>query len=196
MQSLGDTGKIIVDGKHTYGIENITIRSWGENAVLRIGSFCSIADKIEIFLGGNHRTDWITTFPFGHAAKGHFKGGDLLGHPISNGDVTIQNDVWIGSGATIMSGITLANGSVVAAKSVVTRNVPAYSIVGGSPAKIIKYRFSDEIIRALLDLQWWKYPDAKIQKVIPILQKSPTPEALKNIAELLVADIPSPVVFF
>lgn len=96
-------------GRFTYGFKNITVRQWGEGASLKIGAFCSLADNIQIFLGGNHRTDWITTFPFGHIYLNELNVNPNLGHPSTKGDVVIGNDVWIGSGVTIMSGITIGD---------------------------------------------------------------------------------------
>jgi tetrahydrodipicolinate N-succinyltransferase len=95
-----------------------------------------------VFLGGNHRVDWISTYPF----------EKQIG---SNGDVNVGNDVWIGHGVTIMSGINIGDGAVIAANSHVVRNVEPYSMVGGNPAKLIKYRFDKTIIDCLLELQWW-----------------------------------------
>jgi acetyltransferase-like isoleucine patch superfamily enzyme len=145
MQPLrrGEQSKILLTGKYSYGIEHISIRSWGEGAHLFIGSFCSIAGNQTVFLGGNHRIDWATTFPFGHIFNEAFPAGQISGpgHPASKGHVIIENDVWIGEGCTIMSGIRIGSGSVVAAKSVVAKDVEPYTIVGGNPAKLIKERF-------------------------------------------------------
>lgn len=152
--------------RHTYGLENLIIRSWGEGAELYIGSFCSIADNVEVFLGGNHRTDWITTYPFGHIGKWDWHG---KGHPSTKGDVVIGNDVWLGSGCTIMSGVSIGDGAIVAAKAVVTRDVPPYCIAAGNPAHVVKKRFTDEQIARLLDKAWWNMTDEQIQSIIPKL---------------------------
>ena len=97
-----------------------------------------------IFLGGNHRTDWNTTYHFSvlwESAK------NINGHPASKGDVIIGHDVWIGEGAVILSGVRIGNGAVIGAHAVVTRDVPSYQIVAGNPAKIMKPRFThDEIV--------------------------------------------------
>lgn len=150
-------------GRHSYH-HMLFIREWGAgDGTLTIGAFCSIADCVEIFLGGNHRYNCISTFPFFE------KGFGGKSNTYSNGDVTIGNDVWIGSGAKIMSGVTIHDGAIVAAGSVVTKDVPAYAIVGGNPAKIIKYRFSEEKIKTLLKMQWWNWPDDVIKKNIDLL---------------------------
>lgn len=152
-------------GRHTYGEPHIL--HWGENATLKIGSFCSISADIKIFLGGNHRTDWITTFPFNSIWPNH---KHIIGHPATKGDVIIGNDVWVGWGATILSGITIGNGAVIGAYSVVTKNVPAYAIVAGNPATVKKMRFSDENILFLEQCRWWDWPDEKINRAVSILQ--------------------------
>lgn len=154
-------------GKHTYG--NIVERSWGEGAILTVGSYCSIADDVEVFLGGNHRTDWITTFPFSHVAGWKDEFGYIEGHPSTRGDVHIGNDVWIGAHVTIISGVVIGDGAVIGTRSVVTKNIPPYSIWAGNPAKFIKFRFNPNQIRALLRIRWWEWEDDKVRKFVPIL---------------------------
>ncbi len=124
-------------GRFTYGDEGLLIRQWGEGARLQIGRFCSIANDVTILLGGNHRVDWITTYPFGHIHRRKLGGRGILGHPTTNGDIVIGDDVWIGSRATIMSGVTIGSGAVIATQSVVTKDIGPYVIVGGNPAKEI-----------------------------------------------------------
>ena len=154
--------------KYSYGLENIKVRHWGEDADVQIGSFCSIADNVEIFLGGNHRTDWVTTYPFGHINQDKFPWHGK-GHPATKGNVVIGNDVWIGSGAVLFSGINIGDGAVIAAKSVVTKDVPAYSVVGGNPASVLKWRFTGDQIEKLLKNPWWELPEARINDLIPLL---------------------------
>lgn len=146
---------------------------------LTIGAFCSIGPKVTIFLGMNHRTDWITTFPFGEVHTDKFGHVKNTGHPSSKGDVVIGNDVWIGSGACIMSGVTIGDGAVVAANSHVVNDVKAYEIVGGNPAKHIKFRFSSEIIDALLEFKWWEKTDREIRELVPMLMSKPDIRDLK-----------------
>jgi acetyltransferase-like isoleucine patch superfamily enzyme len=154
-------------GKYTYGKPNI---HWENNAAkLIIGNFCSIAGNVNIYLGGNHRTDWVTTYPFGHIHKNKFNLFDGKGHPGTKGDVIIGNDVWIGCNVTIMSGITIGDGAVIANNSHIVKNVEPYSLVGGNPAKLIKYRFSPEQIEKLLQIKWWNWDDVKINKFTPLL---------------------------
>ena len=156
-------------GKHTYGIQNIDIYYWCEDTWLDVGSFCSISGHILVYLGGNHRIDWATTFPFGHLEKNIFTKFNGIGHPSTKGNVKIGNDVWIGTHATIMSGITIGDGACIACNSVVTKDVLPYSIVGGNPAKLIKMRFSDDIIKKLLKYEWWELSDNVINDISPLL---------------------------
>lgn len=148
-------------GEFTYG--RPAIMHFGEQAALQIGKFCSIADGVTIFLGGNHRTDWVSTFPFNKLPEAFPNGVNITGHPISKGNITIGNDVWIGYGATILSGIIIGDGAVIAAKAVVTKNVAPYEIVGGNPAKHLKYRFNENEISELLRIKWWNWDIDKIK---------------------------------
>jgi len=152
-KSAGHSVHIIIEGRHSYGIDQFSIWELGDGSKLRIGSFNSIAPGQTVFLGGNHRTDWITTFPFGHInlvefPRGRIKGSD---HPRGKEDVIIENDVWIGWGCIIFSGIRIGSGSVIGAKSVVTKDVPPCEVVAGNPAKVVKYRFDQSTINSLLE---------------------------------------------
>ena len=157
-------------GKYTYGYEGITIMNFGENSFkLNIGSFCSIASYVTVFLNANHRIDWVTTYPFGHIHNDKFNKFDGHGHPTCNGDVNLGNDVWIGQSVTIMSGVSIGDGSIIAANSVVTKNVAPYSIVGGNPSKLIKYRFTPEQIVELIKINWYSWDDDKINDNLQLL---------------------------
>lgn len=156
-----------VTGKYTYG--NPNIYSWGEGKKVIIGNFCSIGSNCNIYIGGNHRTDWVTTYPFGHINQNIFNKFNGEGHPASKGDVIIGNDVWIGGNVTIMSGVTIGDGAVIANNSHIIKNVEPYSLTGGNPAKFIKYRFTPEQIEKLLEIKWWNWNDAKINELSPFL---------------------------
>jgi acetyltransferase-like isoleucine patch superfamily enzyme len=156
-------------GKHTYKIENLQIYYCDSRAKLYIGNFCSIGSDIKIFLGGNHRHDWVTTYPFGHIHQDIFNNFNGEGHPRTKGDIIIGNDVWIGQTTTIMSGIKIGDGAVIANNSHIVKDVEPYSIVGGNPAKLIKYRFTPEQIDKLLRIKWWDWEDEKINKFTPLL---------------------------
>lgn len=171
-------------GRFTYGVENILVREWGEGAALRIGAFCSISSSVMVFLGGNHRTDWITTFPFGHIFQSELGGADIIGHPATKGDVVIGNDVWVGHGVTIMSGVTVGDGAVLAANATVTKDVQPYEIVGGNPAALIRRRFDDSLISLLLELHWWDLPLDAIREINEKLCAEPTEALLLDLVEV------------
>lgn len=146
-------GNLFVED-YTYG--DFNVYSWDNNTKLKIGKFCSIAKGVKFLLGGEHRTDFITTYPF-NALLENFN--YIEGHPHTKGDIYVGNDVWIGSDAKILSGVKIHDGAVIGANSLVTKDVPAYAIVAGNPAKIIKYRFNDEVIEKLLVIRWQDFKD-------------------------------------
>ena len=175
-------------GVPTYGAEKIKIYSWGEGANVFIGSFCSIAANVQCILGGNHRTDWATTYPFGHVHNDVFKLGAVLGgrgHPVSKGHIIIGNDVWIGINSTLMSGINIGDGAVIGAGAVVASDIPPYAIACGNPAKVIKYRFEETIVSRLTSLGWWDFPDNIIEEIVPFLQQFPTHANLNLIQSII-----------
>lgn len=151
-------------GIETYG--NPDVLTWGASSTLRIGSYCSIGGGVQILLGGNHRVDWITTFPFPIRWK---EASAITGHPASNGDVVIEHDVWIGRQAVILSGVTIHTGAVIGCNSVVSRDVAPYAIVAGNPACEVRKRFSDFQISQLLDTRWWQLDRMQIVKLLPLL---------------------------
>ncbi|PZP67765.1 MAG: transferase [Delftia acidovorans] len=131
------------------------------NAV--IGRYASIGHRV-IIAPAEHPTDWLTTHPFAFNGRAVFPGvreyEEIVGNNSfdKNRAVTvIGNDVWIGCGAIILRGVEIGDGAIVAAGSVVTKDVEPYTIVGGTPAKIIKRRFSEEMSARLLNLRWWEY---------------------------------------
>lgn len=172
-------GSHVTVGRCSYGYEDLCIREWGEGAALAIGAFCSLAAGTTIFLGGNHRTDWITTYPFGHILREELGGGDIAGHPATSGDVTIGNDVWIGHGVTVMSGVTVGDGAVLGANATVARDVEPYAIVAGNPARTVRHRFTPEIRALLLELRWWDLPLDTVKAIIPELSAPPTVDGLR-----------------
>jgi acetyltransferase-like isoleucine patch superfamily enzyme len=168
-------------GKYTYGKPNIL---WGnDNAKLVVGNFCSIAG-VTIYLGGNHRTDWVTTYPFGHIHRDMFNSFNGAGHPSTKGDVIIGNDVWIGDNVIIMSGVKIGDGAVIANNSHVVKDVEPYSLVGGNPAKLIKYRFTQQQIEKLLEIKWWYWDDEKINKFTTLLCNDNIDEFIKSASEM------------
>ena len=168
-------------GRCTTGVGNIVIAHHPDSPSLEIGRFCSIAGGVKIFVGAYHRSDWCTTFAFGYAHNEIFGDTKPEGYPHSKGGVKIGNDVWIGNSATIMSGVAIGDGAIIAANAHVIKDVEPYTIVGGNPAKLIKYRFSSEIIDLLLQIKWWDYDDIKIKTIRPLLTTQPNYNLLKEL---------------
>lgn len=134
---------------------------------IRIGAFCSIARNVTI-LEHQHATDRLST-AFVH--KKILKTQAREEHQ-SKGSILIENDVWIGANVTVLSGVSIGNGAVIAANSVVTKDVPDYAIVGGVPAKILKFRFSEGKIIELLSMKWWSWDEEKIKENIHLFEES------------------------
>jgi acetyltransferase-like isoleucine patch superfamily enzyme len=136
---------LVTIGDYSYGpIDIYTYYAKGEG--LEVGRYCSIAKDVKFILGGNHRMDYLMTFP----VRNKFINRDF-NESFSKGKIILKDDVWIGVGATILSGVELGQGCVVAAGAVVTKSFPPYSVIGGNPARIIRMRFSENIIQILLN---------------------------------------------
>lgn len=127
---------------------------------LVIGRFCALAAGATFFMnGGNHAMDGFSTYPFNIFGNGWEEGFDpQTWVDASRGDTIVGNDVWIGNGALVMPGVTIGDGAIVAARSVVASDVPAYAVVAGNPARIVRMRFDDRTIARLLDIAWWNWP--------------------------------------
>lgn len=168
-------------GKYTYGTPNVLWKT--TDSELIVGNFCSIGKNVNIYLGGNHRYDFVTTYPFGYLYKDvfNFIGN---GHPLKNGGVIIGNDVWIANNVTIMAGVTIGDGAVIANNSHVVKDVEPYSVVGGNPAKLIKYRFTQEQIKQLLQIKWWYWSDDKINNIVALLSNNNIDEFIKSALEI------------
>lgn len=154
---------------------------------LIIGKFCAIASGVKFIMGSaNHRINSVTTYPFNvfggawqEVTKPHLS---ELPH---KGDTVIGNDVWIGRESIIMPGVKIGDGAIIAAYSVVTKDVEPYSLVGGNPAKFIKYRFDRELIDLLLKFKWWDLESNKLVEVIPLLCNSDLESVKKKIREYI-----------
>jgi len=139
-----DISKISV-GVKSYGNIKVEVSELND-AMLKIGNYCSLADGVRFVLSGEHCLNTITTFPF------KVKNFGYAGEAVSKGDIVVKDDVWIGADSVICSGVTIGQGAVVGAGSVVTKDVPPYAIACGVPAKVLKYRFSEEMIQKLLKI--------------------------------------------
>lgn len=170
----------LIVGDYTYGAEGIKILDFTSKHKVVIGKFCSIASYVRIYLDANHRTDWITTYPFGHINQNIFNSFNGIGHPCGNGNVIIGNDVWIAEGVSIASGVKIGDGAVIASNSHVIKDVEPYSIYGGNPAKFIKFRFSKEIINKLLKIKWWDWNIHKINQNLPLMCSANIEQFINN----------------
>lgn len=169
-------------GDYTYQWQGLLIDIYeGSEAHVVIGKYCSISKNVRIITGGIHPTNWVSTYPL--RKQFSFPGKHTDGIPYTKGDIVIGNDVWIGTGATILSGVKIGDGAVIATCAVVTKDIPDYAIAGGVPARVIKYRFSNEQINRLKKIQWWNWEKERIMKNIELLSSSNIKEFIsKNIS--------------
>jgi chloramphenicol O-acetyltransferase type B len=161
-------------GAHTYGVCTVHVGR-GERGRAHLGSYCSIAVGVELLLGGNHRTDWVSTYPF--RVLWDLPGALSDGHPRPEPDIEIGSDVWIATKAMIMPGVKIGHGAVIGARALVTSDVRPYAVVGGVPAREIRRRFSDEQVDGLLALRWWEWPEERVRASVDLLS-SPDVDAL------------------
>ncbi|MFF2481161.1 CatB-related O-acetyltransferase [Paenibacillus sp. NPDC058071] len=145
------------------------VLSYGSNSILSIGKFCSIGAGVTVMLGGNHRYDWGTTYPFSAFMQEFSYIPEVA---VSKGNVIVGNDCWIGICSTIMSGVTVGDGACIGTHAVVTKDVPPYAIVAGNPARVVKYRFPQNVIDRLLHIKWWDWEPHQIEKAIPLLMSN------------------------
>jgi virginiamycin A acetyltransferase len=167
----------IVIGDYSYIDGKPNVLSWGRPKYrVTIGKYCSVARDVTFIIQGEHETRWVTTFPFpleDEVTWGKVAESKRHTYTRSKGDITVGNDVWIAFGATILSGIHISNGAIIAARAVVTKDVPPYAIVGGNPAKILKYRFNKETRERLLKEAWWDWTKEEIVEKMDYLTNKP-----------------------
>jgi acetyltransferase-like isoleucine patch superfamily enzyme len=163
------SSKEIKVGKYTYGpfpqIEGHPFIIEGST----IGKYCSIGPKLRFIAQGRHQMDWVSTYPLNYLFNRHDLPVNDFPDPIQ--PIHIGNDVWTGANVRIKQNVTIGDGAIVAAESYVTGNIPPYAIVGGNPAKIIRYRFTPEQIEALLDIKWWDWDEELIRSSIEIMSQ-------------------------
>lgn len=137
---------------------------------LIIGKFVAIAQGTQFIMNGaNHAMDGFSTYPFasfgfGDGASVHQAAGTY------KGDILVGNDVWIGREAVILPGVQVGDGAIIGARAVVSRDVPAYAVVAGNPARIVKRRFDDATVAALLELKWWDWPASAIMRHVDLIR--------------------------
>jgi virginiamycin A acetyltransferase len=149
---------------------------------LVIGKFCAIATGVKFIMNGaNHKVSGISTYPFQIFGNGWEKVAPGPGDLPYKGDTIIGNDVWIGYDSLIMPGVNIGNGAIISSRSVVAGDVPAYTIVGGNPARRIKERFPSDVVSELEAIAWWNWPIEKISRNLHIIVSADI-EALKACA--------------
>ena len=153
-------------GQHTYGIP--VIKTYDLNSTrLIVGAYSALSEEAIVMLGGEHAIDRVTTYPLRMRLKLPGAGED--GIPVPTGDTVIGSDVWLTMRTFVRSGVTIGDGAIVASGAVVINDVPPFAIVGGNPAKVIRYRFTPEQIEALLEIRWWDWPDSLVVEATPLL---------------------------
>ncbi|HYD78531.1 MAG TPA: CatB-related O-acetyltransferase [Paucimonas sp.] len=176
----------IVIGNYTYYDDPAGAEDFERNVLyhfrgdkLIIGKFCAIARGAKFIMNGaNHLLSGFSTYPFYVFGNGWERTAPAPGALPDKGDIVIGNDVWIGYEALIMPGVKIGNGAIVATRAVVTSDVPAYAVVAGNPARIVKRRFADDVTAALEEIAWWDWPVEKITENLHLIVAADI-EALK-----------------
>ena len=134
---------------------------------LTIGDYCSIAEDAYIIVGGGHPITTVTTYP--HRILWGMDGAGEDGFPRKVADSFIGSDVYLNHGVIVHGGVRIGHGAVIGSGAVITKDVPDYAVVGGVPARVIRYRFSPEQIADLLDIAWWDWPEDEVRAAVPLL---------------------------
>jgi acetyltransferase-like isoleucine patch superfamily enzyme len=173
-------------GEYSYGMP-IFLHMETPNATCTIGKFCSIGDNVVIYTGqgSGHNYNWVSTYPFeiyeiicgerpkvNHILEKDYTYIEQVPSTKKKHQVTIGNDVWIGDNVTILEGVTVGDGAVLGNSTVIANDVSPYAIMIGNPARILKYRFTSEQIKSLLEIKWWNWTIEKIMKYLPLIQST------------------------
>lgn len=151
-------------GRANYGIP--IVHDNNEGSTLKIGAYCSIASNVQIFLGGQHVTNWVSNYPFPFFFRMAPIYKEIYTEKGSRGDVVIGSDVWLCANCIILSGVTIGHGAVIANGAVISRDVPSYAVMAGNPAKLIKWRFDEATRKILLESKWWDWPEHEVNEIL------------------------------
>lgn len=168
----------VVVGKGTYGDLEVYAFGGGSEG-LSIGSYCSIAGKVVFILGGEHRMDTVSTYPFARHVFGKMDNADEA----TKGKIIIDDDVWIGHGVILLSGVHVGQGAVIGAGSVVSKDIPPYAVYVGNAVK--KYRFSEDIINELIKIDYSTLDEATLENFRNFCEEKVTSENVKSIVRAL-----------
>lgn len=158
------------NGPENFERENVLYHYDFRGDKLVIGKFCAIATGAKFIMSGaNHKMNAFSTYPFGIFSKGWERVMPKPGELPNKGDTIVGNDVWIGTNAVILPGVRIGDGAIIGAYSVVSKDVLAYTIVAGNPARIVRERFSPEVKEKLLRMKWWDWSPEKITNSLEFL---------------------------
>lgn len=163
MKRLQRQGRVVY-GQGTYGVPTLHTFAYDSTRLL-VGNYSSIGGNY--LLGGQHSIEHVTTYPL--RINLGLDGAGQDGMPVPRGDIVVGSDVWTGYGSWILGGVTIGDGAVVATGAVVTKDVPAFAVVGGVPAKVIKYRHTEAQREALLEIKWWDWSPEEVRAAVPLL---------------------------
>ena len=167
IKRLVKAGRVTI-GPHSLAYCAPTIRDYMlDNTRIDIGDYCSLSASATIHIGGKHAIDAVTTYP--HRILWQMEGAGRDGFPTPTGDSWIGSDVWFGDQVLMLSGIRVGHGVIAGTGAVITKDVPDYAIIGGNPARVLRYRFTEEQIAALLEIAWWDWPEEEVRRAVPLL---------------------------
>jgi acetyltransferase-like isoleucine patch superfamily enzyme len=156
----------LVMGNMSYYAPRV-VKFKGDTGRVIIGNFASVAPDADFYVGGLHRTEWVSLY--GLRTMLELPGAHEDGFTHGRGDIVVGSDTWVTAGCTVLSGVTIGDGAVVGTKAVVTKDVRPYAIVAGNPAREVGRRFSDEQIEALLRIKWWDWPTEQVVEHVDAL---------------------------